>query len=216
MRRLPYCVGCEGGSGSAGVTPAASHQSRTRVPTVVSQRDGCPAGTSTSNHTSPGSRPSFDAYSFRLIATRKLYDGGTIVQSCGHLAGLAPGTAARVHPADLDRLAVSAGARVVLRSARTSVTVPVHPDAGVPRGSVALVLNQVDARVGDLVSIFAEIVREGTTSMVIELETWVTRPEGERLRVTEARSAEAVGIKGPHGRGAPESSELRGREAAHV
>ncbi len=102
---------------------------------------------------SPGSRPSFDAYSFRLIATRKMYDQGTIVQSCGHLAGLAPGTAARVHPADLDRLAVSAGARVVLRSARTSVTVPVHPDAGVPRGSVALVLNQVDARVGDLVSV---------------------------------------------------------------
>ena len=42
-------------------------------------------------------------------------------------------------------------------------------------------------RVGDLVSIYAGIVREGATSMVIELETWVTRTTGERLRVGDAR-----------------------------
>ena len=41
--------------------------------------------------------------------------------------------------------------------------------------------------VGDLVSIYAEMLREGTTSMRIGVEVWVTRqPGGEVLKVTEA------------------------------
>ncbi|WP_185804048.1 acyl-CoA thioester hydrolase YciA [Pontivivens nitratireducens] len=41
--------------------------------------------------------------------------------------------------------------------------------------------------VGDLVSIYAEMLREGTTSMRIGVEVWVTRqPSGEVLKVTEA------------------------------
>ena len=101
--------------------------------------------------------PPLDAYAFRLIATRKLYDQGTIVQASGHLAGLAPGTTARIHPADADRLGLVAGDRVVVRSPRTSLTLPVHPDGGVPRGAVALVLNQADVRVGDLVAVDAPV-----------------------------------------------------------
>jgi anaerobic selenocysteine-containing dehydrogenase len=97
--------------------------------------------------------PPIDAYAFRLVATRKLYDQGTLVQASSQLAGLAPGTAARINPYDADRLGVTAGDRVVLRSARTSLTLPVHPDTGVPRSAVALVLNQVDARVGDLIAV---------------------------------------------------------------
>jgi acyl-CoA thioesterase YciA len=42
--------------------------------------------------------------------------------------------------------------------------------------------------VGDVVSIHAEMVREGTTSMTIDVEVWVTRqPSGQRLKVTEAK-----------------------------
>jgi acyl-CoA thioesterase YciA len=42
--------------------------------------------------------------------------------------------------------------------------------------------------VGDVVSIYAEMVREGTTSMVIDVEVWVSRqPSGGRLKVTEAK-----------------------------
>jgi NADH-quinone oxidoreductase subunit G len=98
-----------------------------------------------------GATPPVDAYSFRLVATRKLYDHGTIVQAAPALAGLAPGTVVRLHPADAERLGVDAGDRLVLRSARSSVTLPAHPDAGVPRGAVALLVNQADARVGELV-----------------------------------------------------------------
>ena len=43
-------------------------------------------------------------------------------------------------------------------------------------------------RVGDLVSIYATVLREGATSMVIDVEAWVRRvPDGGRLKVTEAK-----------------------------
>ena len=42
--------------------------------------------------------------------------------------------------------------------------------------------------VGDLVSIHADILKEGRTSLHIAVEVWVTRqPSGERKKVTEAR-----------------------------
>jgi acyl-CoA thioesterase YciA len=41
--------------------------------------------------------------------------------------------------------------------------------------------------VGDVVSIYAELTGEGTTSMQIAVEVWIKRfPEGEHLKVTEA------------------------------
>lgn len=41
--------------------------------------------------------------------------------------------------------------------------------------------------VGDLVSIYAGITKEGTTSMHVEVEVWATRqPEGRSIKVTEA------------------------------
>jgi acyl-CoA thioesterase YciA len=42
--------------------------------------------------------------------------------------------------------------------------------------------------VGDVVSMHAELLREGTTSMVVDVEAWVRRqPSGDRLKVTEAK-----------------------------
>ncbi|MEL6678221.1 MAG: acyl-CoA thioester hydrolase YciA [Pseudomonadota bacterium] len=41
--------------------------------------------------------------------------------------------------------------------------------------------------VGDLVSIYGEMLREGTTSMRVGVEVWVTRqPTGDVLKMTEA------------------------------
>lgn len=42
-------------------------------------------------------------------------------------------------------------------------------------------------RVGDVISIHVEMVREGTTSMNIHVEAWALRqPSGERSKVTQA------------------------------
>ncbi|HSF91791.1 MAG TPA: hotdog domain-containing protein [Paracoccaceae bacterium] len=43
-------------------------------------------------------------------------------------------------------------------------------------------------RVGDVVTIHADMIAEGTTSMTVEVEAWVTRqPDGNRHKVTEAK-----------------------------
>jgi acyl-CoA thioesterase YciA len=42
--------------------------------------------------------------------------------------------------------------------------------------------------VGDLVTIYSELLKEGSTSMHVGVEAWITRlPEGIRLKVTEAK-----------------------------
>ena len=47
---------------------------------------------------------------------------------------------------------------------------------------------QQPVRVGDILTIYAEMVREGTTSMTICVEAWIRRqPSGEHCWVTQAR-----------------------------
>ena len=101
----------------------------------------------------PVPAPPPDSYSFRLVATRKLYDLGTIVQAGNHLAGLAPGTSVRVSPYDFDRLGVAAGGTVSVSSPRATLMMPIHADAGVARGSAAVVINQADHQVTQLMNI---------------------------------------------------------------
>ncbi|HET8930497.1 MAG TPA: molybdopterin-dependent oxidoreductase, partial [Acidimicrobiales bacterium] len=84
--------------------------------------------------------PAPDAYAFRLVVTRKLYDQGTIVQQSPHLAPLATPPAeipARLNPADIAQLGITDGASVRISGARGQITLPVLADAGVPRGLVA-------------------------------------------------------------------------------
>jgi NADH-quinone oxidoreductase subunit G len=90
----------------------------------------------------PTDLPALDSYSLRLVATRKLYDQGTLVQHAPAMAGLAPGTILRVNPYDFDRLGVAEGTEVRIRSSRADLRIEIHADPGVPRGSAAVHLNQ--------------------------------------------------------------------------
>ncbi|MSY92115.1 MAG: molybdopterin-dependent oxidoreductase, partial [Actinobacteria bacterium] len=96
--------------------------------------------------------PPVDSYSFRLVASRKLYDQGTLVQSAPSLAPLAPGSTVSLNPWEFDRLGVASGGRAIVRTAKASVNVTVQSDPGVPRGVAAMIVNQADGRVSDLVS----------------------------------------------------------------
>ncbi|MBV8385946.1 MAG: NADH-quinone oxidoreductase subunit NuoG, partial [Acidimicrobiia bacterium] len=89
----------------------------------------------------PSQSPRRDAYALRLVSTRKLYDGGAIVQHCASLAHLAPRTRLRMNSHDLDRLGVNSGDRVKISSHRTSATIEVDVDDGLPRGSASLTFN---------------------------------------------------------------------------
>ena len=112
----------------------------------------------------PMPAPPVDSYAFRLIATRKLYDQGTLVQSAPALSNLAPGSSLHLNPWDFDRLGVATGGRAVVRAARSSVTVSVFADGGVSRGVAAMVVNQADGRVTDLID-------AGETVAEVRIET---------------------------------------------
>ena len=101
--------------------------------------------------------PAVDAYSLRLVASRKLYDLGTDVQHSPGLAGLVGETVLRLHPLDFDRLGVTAGSVVTATSSKGSASFPVQPDPTVARGAAAVALHQAGATVGTLIDATARV-----------------------------------------------------------
>ncbi|KAA0235668.1 MAG: NADH-quinone oxidoreductase subunit G [Acidimicrobiales bacterium] len=99
----------------------------------------------------PTAHRALDSYSLRLVATRKLYDEGTMVGRCRSCAGLAEETALAMNPHDFERLGVEDGGRVTVSSKRGSTVIEARGEAGVPRNSVALVVNAPNFDVGTLI-----------------------------------------------------------------
>ncbi len=92
-------------------------------------------------HAEPVALPKPDAYALRLVAGRKLYDRGVLVQMSPALAPLATPPVLRAHPSDLDRLGVKSGGHVRLRSARLSATIEVKADPRQRRGTATVPFN---------------------------------------------------------------------------
>jgi NADH-quinone oxidoreductase subunit G len=101
--------------------------------------------------------PLLDAYSLRLVVTRKLYDRGTLVRNSASLAELGEPATLRLHPQDFGRLGVASGDDVRITSGRGHVTVPTLPDAGVPRGVALLHANKAGGRANVLVDANAPV-----------------------------------------------------------
>jgi NADH-quinone oxidoreductase subunit G len=95
--------------------------------------------------------PLLDAYSLRLVVSRKLYDRGTLVRSSASLADLADPATLRLNPSDFDRLGVAVGDDVRVTSNRGNVTVPTVPEPGVPRGIALIHANQAGGRANVLI-----------------------------------------------------------------
>ena len=98
-----------------------------------------------------GTRPRVDAYSLRLVTTRRLYDQGTLLAHSPSLAGLASSTALRVNPSDSARLGVGAGDMVRAITARGSISAVVEPDASVPKGIAVVGFNLDGVPAADLI-----------------------------------------------------------------
>ncbi len=93
----------------------------------------------------PFDAPAVDSYSLRLVATRKLYDNGTLVQHSPSLRGLASGSRLLVNPHDLDRLGVTDGSVVKITSSRATVDYAAHGSDAVASGTAVLAFNQPGA-----------------------------------------------------------------------
>ena len=115
--------------------------------------------------TSPPAAPKLDAYSFRLVAARALYDQATSIVHSPHLATLAQAPVLRLHPGELQRLGIAPGGLVRVTSPRGSMTVATVADLGLPKGSAAMVFNVGDPGAADLIDVGASVteVRVETT-----------------------------------------------------
>jgi NADH-quinone oxidoreductase subunit G len=93
----------------------------------------------------PVELPAVDAYGLRLVASRTLYDKGTLVTNSASLQGLAEPAAVRLNPADFDRLGLRPGAAVDVSSPRGKVTLDAVADDRVPPGSAGIHVNHEGA-----------------------------------------------------------------------
>jgi NADH-quinone oxidoreductase subunit G len=119
---------------------------------LARQRDGIVATAPAASLPSTSSHPlDRNSYDYRLVVDRKLYDRAVSTVESPSLKPLAPGAAAHVHPLDLDRIGVQAGAEVTVRSAKGSVVLPVVADPAVARGTVRAPFNQPGANIADVI-----------------------------------------------------------------
>jgi len=105
----------------------------------------------------PTDLPAVDAYGYRLVATRTLYDRGTRNRHSPSLAGLARTSQLRLNPVDADTLGVVAGARLRVSSPRGAVEVDLTLDPGLPRGSAGLHVNHDGGDPADLIDVASPV-----------------------------------------------------------
>jgi predicted molibdopterin-dependent oxidoreductase YjgC len=85
--------------------------------------------------------PALDGYSLRLVASRRLYDHGVMVEACRSLAPLAAEATVRANPHDLGLLGVTTSQRVRVRSSRAALVFEAIADEAVPRGVLSIDFN---------------------------------------------------------------------------
>jgi NADH-quinone oxidoreductase subunit G len=85
--------------------------------------------------------PPMDSYSLRLVVARRLYDDGVTLGACKSLAALTPSAVVRVNTHDLDRMGLSTGDSVRVRSSRASLVLDAVADDGIPRGTAEIGFN---------------------------------------------------------------------------
>jgi NADH-quinone oxidoreductase subunit G len=93
-----------------------------------------------------------DAYSLRVVGTRRLYDRGAAVLASPALSALVAETTVHANPYDLDRLGVTTGDVVRVVSARGNFELAVTADSGVTRGTAEIYVNTLASDASDAVS----------------------------------------------------------------
>ena len=118
--------------------------------------------------------PRLDAYSYRLVVRRSLYDGGTLVGASPSLAPLAVQDVLAVHPAELARLGVAPGEMLKVRAGGREAEVGTVADDTLERHVVALPANPGRARSDDgtaAPSAASLLVEAGASVTDVRLET---------------------------------------------
>ncbi len=99
-----------------------------------------------------------NAYDFRLIVSRTMYDAAVGTQHSPSLADLGVGTAIHVHPLDVARIGSAVGSEVKVTSSRATLVLALTTNDSVQRGTAWVPFNQPGgARIGDLIDIDASV-----------------------------------------------------------
>ena len=98
-----------------------------------------------------------NAYDFRLVVSRVLYDQAIGTANSPSLAHLATGAVVHLHPLDLERVGTTEGNRVKLSTTRTSVVFRAVADDAIRRGTAWVPFNQSGPNVGELIDCFAAV-----------------------------------------------------------
>jgi NADH-quinone oxidoreductase subunit G len=112
--------------------------------------------------------PLADAYAFRLVLVRRLYDRGVAMQGSPALSGLVGATRLVVHPSDLDRLGLASGARVLVRAPGGDFEIDVDTDDTVLRGTCVAPWGTLDANGVNVVTL---MIDPGSPVTQLRLET---------------------------------------------
>jgi len=98
-----------------------------------------------------------NAYDFRLVVSRVLYDQATGTANSPSLAHLARTSAVHLHPLDLERVGTTDGHQVKVSSTRTNVRFTAIADPSVRRGTAWVPFNQQGPNVAELIDCFAAV-----------------------------------------------------------
>ena len=98
-------------------------------------------------HIDPANTPTValgdrNAYDYRLVVSRTLYDAGVLTAQSPSLAPLARQTAVFVNPLDVARIGSAVGLDVKVSSSRATVILPLATDDSVQRGTAWVPFNQ--------------------------------------------------------------------------
>jgi len=101
--------------------------------------------------------PPRDAYALRLVAGRRLYDGGRMTSEVPLLQRVLRPYALHINPHAASLLGFEAGAQVRVTSNRGSILATVEPDAGVPEGIGQLDFSADGAGAAELIDAAAAV-----------------------------------------------------------
>ncbi|NLA35441.1 MAG: molybdopterin-dependent oxidoreductase, partial [Actinobacteria bacterium] len=101
--------------------------------------------------------PPLDAYSLRVISTRRMYDNGTMLAHARSSANLAEAAVMRLHPQDIATIGLAEGGRVKITSNSRSLVLDAVADPTVARGTATLADGAPNVSVHELIEANAPI-----------------------------------------------------------
>ena len=99
-----------------------------------------------------------NAYNYRLIVSRTMYDTAQSTVASPSLVGIINDSAIYVHPLDLARIGVVEGTNVRVGAEGTNVVIAIRADNGVHRGTAWLPFNHTGVDVRPLLNIAGDVV----------------------------------------------------------